>query len=65
MLLLLLLLLIDGDLGGDGVSNDITLGLAGQPELDTDEAPGVVDIRDCALLDEILALSKNGNKGFS
>lgn len=35
-----------GDLGGDGLSKLITEGLAGYPELVTEDGPGVVGVRE-------------------
>lgn len=56
---------VGGERGGDGVSSVITLGLAGQPELETDDAPGVVEIVDCALLDEMLVFSAERSRSVT
>lgn len=46
-----------GERGGEGLSKFMTDGLAGYPELDTDDGPGVVVTLDWLLLDDMLVES--------
>lgn len=46
-----------GERGGEGLSKLITEGLAGYPELETEEGPGVEVILDWLLLEDTLVVS--------
>lgn len=56
---------VPGDRGGDGLSKVIMPGLAGYPELETEDGPGVVETRDWVLLDEILVVSRIKKKSIT